>query len=118
MQKAVDTSAQTGSTTPGMVDMAVVSYGAVFADGGATLSYGDGTITGDIQVDINTSSLGAYTLVAAGPMPAGEADALNFVLANFPGLGGLTQPEARNRAMPGSTPARRKATTATQGRRS
>lgn len=88
VQKAMDTSAQTGSTTPSVVEVAVVSYGAVFADGGATLSYGDGTITGDIQVDINTSSLGAYTLVVAGPMPASEADALNFVLANFPGLGG------------------------------
>jgi hypothetical protein len=88
VQRAVDTSAQTGSTTPSMVDVAVVSYGAVFADGGATLSYGDGAITGDIQVDINTSSLGAYTLVVAGPMPASEVEALNFVLANFPGLGG------------------------------
>ncbi|MEK7787554.1 MAG: hypothetical protein AAB658_19290, partial [Chloroflexota bacterium] len=88
VQRAVDTSAQTGSTTPSMVEVAVVSYGAVFADGGATLSYGDGAITGDIQVDINTSSLGAYTLVVAGPMPASEAEALNFVLANFPGLGG------------------------------
>ena len=88
VQRAVDTSAQTGSTTPSMVEAAVVSYGAVFADGGATLSYGDGTITGDIQVDINTSSLGAYTLVVAGSLPASEAEALNFVLANFPGLGG------------------------------
>ena len=69
-------------------NVAVQSYGAVLADGAASVSYGSGTIAGDISVDINASSLGAFSFQMA--VPNNQADALTLALQTFPALAGRT----------------------------
>jgi hypothetical protein len=66
--------------------LAVQSYGAVLKGGAASVSYGSGAIAGDLNVDLNASSLGAYSFELA--VPNNRADALVVALATFPALAG------------------------------
>lgn len=86
VNRALVLSAQGQSAQNAVVDLALVSYGAVFANGAAALSYGDGAISGDLEVDINTASLGAYSVLVGGTAPDTETEALTVVLGIFPGL--------------------------------
>jgi hypothetical protein len=90
VSRALDMSPEGEAATNSIANLAIASYGAVFPDGAASLSYGDGAISGDLNVDINTASLGAYSLLAGGSMPNSEAEALNMVLGVFPGLANRT----------------------------
>jgi len=67
--------------------VAAQTYGAIINGGAASVSYGSGTLSGDLNVDINSASLGAFTLDAsAGPKNASEA--LQVALKTFPALAG------------------------------
>lgn len=58
-------------------------------DGLASVSLGEGAVSGDLQADIDSASLGAFVFSQAGPIPADEGAALALVRAAFPGLGDL-----------------------------
>jgi hypothetical protein len=70
--------------------LAVNAYSAVLANGSAWLGYGVGTISGDINVDVQDESLGIYTLTVTNTSPLDATSALNLALATFPGLNGHT----------------------------
>lgn len=69
--------------------LAVKTYGALLKGGAASLSYGTGTLTGDVTVDVQGSSLGLYTLVLKPAGPLDSAAALQLAQDTFPGLAGL-----------------------------
>lgn len=66
--------------------LAVKSYGATLSNGAASLSYGSGTISGDVNVDVQASSLGVYSLISASAAPADANAALALAKATFPAL--------------------------------
>jgi hypothetical protein len=55
----------------------------------ASVSLGEGAVSGDLQADIDSASLGAFVFSRAGSLPADEAAALALVRAAFPGLASL-----------------------------
>lgn len=71
------------------VKLAVETYAATLKGGAASLSYGKGTVTGDITIDVQASSLGVYTLyvTATGTLTADSALAL--ATKTFPALANL-----------------------------
>lgn len=88
---------RTLSQTPGgsgaqsaTAKLAGVAYGAVLSNGAATLSYGSGTLSGDVNVDVQWASLGVYSLLTAGPAPANADAALALARATFPGVDDFT----------------------------
>lgn len=72
------------------VKLALKNYGAVLSNGVATLSYGSGTISGDVSVDVQASSLGVYSLVVSASGALNADSALALAKATFPGLDDLT----------------------------
>lgn len=78
------------------VSLAGVTYAALLSDGAASVSLGDGGISGDLTADIQDASLGAFSLLRDGHPPANPDDALNVVRATFPGVANysFTQQEA------------------------
>ena len=72
------------------VNLAVTSYGATLSNGAASLSYGSGTVTGDVTVDVQGSSLGVYSLLTtySGTLDANAA--LDLAKKTFPNLAGFT----------------------------
>jgi hypothetical protein len=73
--------AQSGTT-----QLALQTYAAFLQGGAASVSYGSGVVAGDITVDINSSSLGAFSFELGQKVPESEAEALTIVLQTFPGL--------------------------------
>lgn len=71
-------------------NLAVKSYGATFTKGAASLSYGVGTLSGDVTVDVQGSSLGIYSLSVAGAKVADANAALALAIQTFPGVAGFT----------------------------
>lgn len=69
-----------------VVDMAGVTYAAVLQNGAASLSLGQGTISGDLEADIQSASLGVYILLIDGEGPANEDEALSLIKATYPGI--------------------------------
>jgi hypothetical protein len=69
-------------------NVALQSYGAVLDGGAASVSYGSGSVAGDISVDINASSVVAFSFEMA--VPNNQAEALALALQTFPGLAGRT----------------------------
>jgi hypothetical protein len=67
--------------------VAAKSYGAVLSNGAASVSYGSGSVSGDLTVDINAASLGAIS-VDGGASPRSQAEALALALKVFPALAG------------------------------
>ena len=65
---------------------AVESYAAILDGGVGSVSYGSGSITGNLTVDINSSSVGAFTFDNATAAPRAEAEALALALQTFPNL--------------------------------
>lgn len=66
------------------------TYGATLKNGAASLSYGSGTITGDVTVDVQTSSLGVYALIVPTKAALDANSALALAKTTFPLLAGLT----------------------------
>ena len=67
--------------------VAAKSYGAILSNGAASVSYGSGNVSGDLTVDINAASLGAFS-VDGGASPTNQADALALALKTYPALAG------------------------------
>jgi hypothetical protein len=65
--------------------VAVKTYGTILNGGASSLSYGSGSISGDLRVDLNSSSLGAFSF-DAGASPNSAAEALALALKTYPGL--------------------------------
>lgn len=82
---------QTGDTAQeGTAQVAVETYAALLQGGAGSVSYGSGTVAGDVTVDINSASLGAFSFESGNAVPASEAEALTLVLQTFPGLSNRT----------------------------
>ncbi len=70
--------------------LALKTYGATLSYGAASLSYGSGTISGDVNVDVQASSLGVYSLIVTAAAPADANAALELAKATFPALADFT----------------------------
>ncbi len=70
-------------------DLAVQNYGATLDNGGASLSYGTGTISGNVSIDVQSESLGVYSLYVNSATSLDAAGALSLAKTTFPGLAGL-----------------------------
>jgi len=70
--------------------LAVTTYGAILSNGGASLSYGKGTVTGDVTIDVQGSSLGVYSLVVSNTGALDANSALTLAKNTFPGVAGYT----------------------------
>ncbi len=72
------------------VRLAGVTYAALLREGAASVSLGAGSISGDLSADIQDASLGAFSLLRDGRLPANPDEALNLVRSTFPGVSHLT----------------------------
>jgi hypothetical protein len=72
-----------------VADLALKSYAATLENGAATLSYGSGKLSGDINVDVQGASLGVYSLVMQVETVPNESTGLDFATKVFPNLAGL-----------------------------
>ncbi|MEK7787071.1 MAG: hypothetical protein AAB658_16835, partial [Chloroflexota bacterium] len=68
------------------VSVAGVSYGATLSNGAATLSYGKGTISGDVTIDVQGGALGVYSLVVSNTGTLNADSAFTLAKNTFPGL--------------------------------
>jgi hypothetical protein len=85
VNRQINLSPEGEAAQSGSAKMAVATYGALLQGGAASVSYGSGTATGDISVDISGASLGAFSFDHDGAV-TNEAEALALVLQTFPGL--------------------------------
>lgn len=69
-----------------VAQVAMQTYLAVLAGGVGSVSYGNGEVAGDLNMDINASSLGVFSLEARQPMYVTEEEALAAVWHTFPAL--------------------------------
>jgi hypothetical protein len=90
INKALSQSPKGSAAQLSAVNLAVISYGAILTNGAASLSYGSGTVTGDVTVDVQGSSLGVYSLATtySGTLDANAALAL--AKKTFPNLSGFS----------------------------
>jgi hypothetical protein len=71
------------------VTLAGTTYNGILTDGLASVSLGDGKISGDLTADIESASLGVFVLTQERTLPATEAAALALIKSTFPGIAGL-----------------------------
>ncbi len=71
------------------VSIAGETVAAVLNNGAASVSLGDGAISGDIQADVQDASLGAFVLQQNIALPPNADSALALVRSTFPGIAGL-----------------------------
>jgi len=69
--------------------LAGITYFGILEDALASVSLGDGEISGDMIADIESASLGVFVLTQQGALPASEADALSRIKSTFPGIANL-----------------------------
>ncbi|MBX3065629.1 MAG: hypothetical protein KF726_21815 [Anaerolineae bacterium] len=81
----LDQTAESSQAQQEVLSLAVKSYGAILANGAASLSYGTGTISGDVNLDVQASSLGVYTVYVSSGSLSAEA-ALALAQQTFPGV--------------------------------
>jgi hypothetical protein len=86
IDRQINLSPEGDTAQSGTAQVAVQTYAALLQGGAGSVSYGSGAIAGDITVDINSASLGAFSFESGSPVPESEADALALVLQTFPGL--------------------------------
>jgi hypothetical protein len=72
-----------------VIKLATTSYGGILSSGAATLSYGTGTLSGDINLDVQSASLGVYSLVVTTKAKPTADEALALAKATFPYLAGF-----------------------------
>jgi hypothetical protein len=70
--------------------LATKSYGGVLSNGAAALSYGTGTVSGDINIDVQGASFGVYSLIVQTGASVDAASALSLAQRTFPNLAGMT----------------------------
>jgi len=71
------------------VKLAGATYWGVLDGGLASVSLGDGEISGDLTADIESASLGVFVMTQEGTLPAGPDGALARIKATFPGIADL-----------------------------
>lgn len=71
------------------IKLAGVTYWGLLDGGLASVSLGDGEISGDLTADIESASLGVFVMTRQGALPASEAEALAQIGRTFPGIAGL-----------------------------
>jgi len=75
------------------VDAAVILAGAtywgVLEEGLASVSLGDGEISGDLTADIESASLGVFVMTQPGALPVSPEEALARIRRTFPGIADL-----------------------------
>jgi len=69
--------------------LAGVTYFGVLEDALASVSLGDGDISGDMTADIESASLGVFVLTQQGALPASEDEALSRIKSAFPSIANL-----------------------------
>lgn len=79
-QAAVDAAAELAATT----------YGAVLTQGGASVSFGSGSVGGDLSAELDYGSLGALAVTATSHPPASASAALSLLQTTFPALSGMS----------------------------
>lgn len=75
-----------GAALNSVAKLAMKTYGATLSNGAAALSYGKGTISGDVNVDVQGASLGVYTLAATASGTLNADSALALAKQTFPGI--------------------------------
>lgn len=87
INKSLTQTSAGSSAQAATVKIAGKTYEALLGNGAASLSYGSGTISGDVTVDVQGSSLGVYSLVISGTTAINNAEAaLAAAKASFPAL--------------------------------
>ena len=76
----------TDSGVEASADMAGVTYAAAIQGGAASVSLGDGEVSGDVSGDIQGASLGSYSFVQPGTVASDEDSALSLLKSTFPGI--------------------------------
>jgi hypothetical protein len=79
---------QTDESTSAQIFVSTVAgntYAGVLRNGAASVSYGAGTLTGEIQIDVQGASLGVYSLIVTGTVADADA-ALALAQQTFPAL--------------------------------
>lgn len=71
------------------IKLAGATYWGVFEDGLASVSLGDGAISGNMTADIESASLGVFVMTQPGALPANQGEALARIKRTFPGIAGL-----------------------------
>jgi hypothetical protein len=71
------------------VTLAGTTYNGILTDGLASVSLGDGKISGDLTADIESASLGVFVMTRERMLPADEAAALALIKSTFPGIATL-----------------------------
>lgn len=87
--KSMDQTTTSKEAQDAAANLAVKSYGAILSNGAATLSYGSGTVTGDISLDVQDASLGIYSLLVNSSSLPNDASALALAKLTYPNLGTL-----------------------------
>jgi hypothetical protein len=90
VNKVLSQTPKGSSAQNAVVKLAVTSYGATLNNGAASLSYGTGTVTGDITVDVQGSSLGVYSLLTTTTGTLDATTALALAKKTFPNLAGFS----------------------------
>ncbi len=71
------------------VTLAGATYFGILEDALASVSLGDGEISGNLTADIESASLGAFVLTQQGALPTTADEALARIKATFPGIANL-----------------------------
>jgi hypothetical protein len=87
--KLLSQTPKSSSAQTATAKLAVTTYGAVLSSGGASLSYGDGTVTGDVTVDVQGASLGVYSLLVSNIGTLNADTALELAKKTYPNLAGF-----------------------------
>ena len=72
-----------------VVTLAGATYYGILEDALASVSLGDGEISGDLTADIESASLGVFVLTQEGTLPASPDEALARIKVTFPGIASL-----------------------------
>lgn len=71
------------------ISLAGATYFGVLEDALASVSLGDGEVSGDLTADIESASLGVFVMTQEGALPAGEDEALARIKRTFPAIADL-----------------------------
>ena len=71
------------------VTLAGATYFGILKDALASVSLGDGDVSGNLTADIESASLGVFVLTQQGALPASADEALSRIKATFPGIANL-----------------------------
>jgi hypothetical protein len=71
------------------VTLAGATYYGILEDALASVSLGDGEISGDMTADIESASLGVFVMTQQGALPASADEALGRIKSTFPAIANL-----------------------------